>query len=111
MSEENTNSTTTSNTSALRNSTGVLTKGGSNNNGSNKTAVAKTNTISTASPLFLIEPTILLANPSGNEVDEEEFLFIPPLNFSMVAKGVYRSGYPNKKNHRFLTKLGLKSIM
>lgn len=37
--------------------------------------------------------------------------FIPPLNFAMVAKGVYRSGYPNKRNHPFLSKLGLKSIL
>ena len=36
---------------------------------------------------------------------------IPPLNFSMVAKGVYRSGYPNKKNFPFLKKLGLKSLV
>jgi hypothetical protein len=38
-------------------------------------------------------------------------LFVPPLNFSIVAKGVYRSGYPNKKNHSFLKKLKLKSIL
>ncbi|KAJ5067571.1 hypothetical protein M0811_02759 [Anaeramoeba ignava] len=38
-------------------------------------------------------------------------VFIPPINFSMVAKGVYRSGYPNSKNFPFLKKLGLKSII
>ncbi len=38
-------------------------------------------------------------------------VLIPPLNFAMVAKGVYRSGYPNSKNFPFLKKLGLKSIM
>lgn len=38
-------------------------------------------------------------------------LLIPPLNFAMVAKGVYRSGYPNTKNFAFLKKLGLKSIL
>ncbi|RKO93618.1 protein-tyrosine phosphatase, partial [Blyttiomyces helicus] len=36
---------------------------------------------------------------------------VPPLNFAMVAPGVYRAGYPNKKNFPFLQKLGLKSIM
>ncbi|KAJ3185812.1 hypothetical protein HDU85_001181 [Gaertneriomyces sp. JEL0708] len=36
---------------------------------------------------------------------------VPPLNFAMVAPGVYRSGYPNRKNFPFLQKLGLKSIM
>ena len=47
--------------------------------------------------------------------DEEgstrEKLLIPPLNFAMVAKGVYRSGFPNTKNFSFLRKLGLKSIL
>eukprot|EP01099_Mayorella_cantabrigiensis_P007862 TRINITY_DN7149_c0_g1_i1.p1 TRINITY_DN7149_c0_g1~~TRINITY_DN7149_c0_g1_i1.p1 ORF type:complete len:269 (-),score=17.28 TRINITY_DN7149_c0_g1_i1:18-824(-) len=38
-------------------------------------------------------------------------LLIPPLNFAMVAPGVYRSGYPNRKNHPFLQNLGLKSIL
>src|SRR4051812_13343923 len=46
---------------------------------------------------------------------DDEPLLIPPLNFSMVsascagppellkvAPGVYRSGYPNKKNHGFM---------
>jgi len=42
---------------------------------------------------------------------KEEPLFIPPLNFAVVSRGVYRSGYPNKKNHPFLKKLGLKSIL
>jgi len=40
-----------------------------------------------------------------------EEVFVPPLNFAMVAPGVYRSGYPNKKNFPFLKKLKLKSIM
>ncbi|KAK9727876.1 tyrosine-protein phosphatase siw14 [Basidiobolus ranarum] len=38
-------------------------------------------------------------------------VLVPPLNFAMVAPGVYRSGYPNRKNHPFLKKLGLKSII
>jgi tyrosine-protein phosphatase SIW14 len=49
----------------------------------------------------------------------EEFMFykkipsllVPPLNFAMVSKGIYRSGFPNKKNFAFLKKLKLKSIM
>ncbi|KAI8813249.1 protein-tyrosine phosphatase [Cladochytrium replicatum] len=36
---------------------------------------------------------------------------VPPLNFAMVAPGVYRSGHPNRKNFPFLKKLGLKSVM
>jgi len=38
-------------------------------------------------------------------------LLVPPLNFAMVTKGIYRSGFPNKKNFAFLKKLKLKSIM
>eukprot|EP01137_Pigoraptor_chileana_P014587 Opistho-2@69394 len=38
-------------------------------------------------------------------------IFVPPLNFAMVAPGVYRSGYPNKKNFPFLKRLGLKSLL
>eukprot|EP01135_Chromosphaera_perkinsii_P010095 Nk52_evm20s2011 gene=Nk52_evmTU20s2011 len=42
-------------------------------------------------------------------VEEEEL--IPPENFAMVAKGIYRSGFPKKKNFPFLKKLGLKTIL
>ncbi|KAF2075218.1 hypothetical protein CYY_003479 [Polysphondylium violaceum] len=48
---------------------------------------------------------------NDDQEPKEEPLLIPPLNFSMVSRGVYRSGYPNKKNHPFLKKLGLKSIL
>eukprot|EP00761_Pharyngomonas_kirbyi_P001757 gb/GECH01001761.1/.p1 GENE.gb/GECH01001761.1/~~gb/GECH01001761.1/.p1 ORF type:complete len:174 (+),score=33.98 gb/GECH01001761.1/:1-522(+) len=44
-----------------------------------------------------------------NQVKQD--ILIPPLNFSMVAPGIYRSGYPNKKNFPFLKKIGLKSIL
>lgn len=36
---------------------------------------------------------------------------VPSINFSMVCSGVYRSGYPTKKNFAFLRALGLKSIL
>ena len=38
-------------------------------------------------------------------------LIVPPLNFAIVEPGIYRSGYPNKRNFNFLQKLQLKSIM
>ncbi|KAI9218475.1 protein-tyrosine phosphatase [Blastocladiella britannica] len=38
-------------------------------------------------------------------------VLVPPLSFSQVAHGVYRSGYPNAKNFPFLLKLGLRSIV
>ncbi|CAM0141898.1 unnamed protein product [Umbelopsis sp. WA50703] len=36
---------------------------------------------------------------------------VPPLNFAMVAPGVYRSGHPNRQNFPFLRKLRLKTVM
>lgn len=42
--------------------------------------------------------------------DENDEL-IPPVNFSMVAKGVYRGSYPNFRNFSFLKHLGLRSIL
>ncbi|PVU91858.1 hypothetical protein BB561_004172 [Smittium simulii] len=38
-------------------------------------------------------------------------ILVPPLNFAMVAPGIYRSGFPNTKNHKFLLSLGLKKII
>ena len=48
---------------------------------------------------------------AGGEMGTEDGLLIPPLNFAMVDKGVYRSGYPNKKNLHFLHKLRLRSVV
>lgn len=36
---------------------------------------------------------------------------IPPENFSLVASGVYRSGFPKKKNFRFMETLKLKTVL
>jgi hypothetical protein len=38
-------------------------------------------------------------------------LLVPPLNFALVAEGVYRSGHPLEINYRFLENLNLKTIM
>eukprot|EP00842_Homolaphlyctis_polyrhiza_P001344 jgi/Hompol1/220/HPOL_002461-RA len=40
-----------------------------------------------------------------------ETVLVPPLNFAMVEPGVYRCGFPNRKNFPFLNKLRLKSVM
>ena len=42
---------------------------------------------------------------------EEAALIMPSTNFSMVAPGVYRSGYPTKKNHAFLLSLRLRAVV
>lgn len=44
-------------------------------------------------------------------IDATEGLLVPPLNFSMVDYGVFRSGFPDIANFSFLQTLGLRSIM
>eukprot|EP00013_Stygamoeba_regulata_P006294 CAMPEP_0177630384 /NCGR_PEP_ID=MMETSP0447-20121125/1182_1 /TAXON_ID=0 /ORGANISM="Stygamoeba regulata, Strain BSH-02190019" /LENGTH=183 /DNA_ID=CAMNT_0019131787 /DNA_START=52 /DNA_END=603 /DNA_ORIENTATION=+ len=56
-------------------------------------------------------PVSACVSDDRGDAEDPEPLLIPPLNFAMVAPGIYRSGYPNIKNHRFLKKLGLKSIL
>ena len=41
----------------------------------------------------------------------EDKVIVPPLNFAIVAPGVYRSGHPNRKNHPFLRRLRLRSLL
>ncbi|KAM7525261.1 hypothetical protein LguiA_015163 [Lonicera macranthoides] len=49
---------------------------------------------------------------TGKETDRDgEELFLPPLNFSMVDYGVFRSGFPDTANFAFLQTLGLRSIV
>ena len=38
-------------------------------------------------------------------------VIVPPMNFSMINDGVYRSGYPNSKNFGFLLTLKLKTVL
>jgi tyrosine-protein phosphatase SIW14 len=38
-------------------------------------------------------------------------IVIPPSNFSLVARGVYRGSYPNFRNYTFLQTLQLRSIL
>lgn len=37
--------------------------------------------------------------------------FVPPLNFSLVEDGIYRSGFPMPINYPFLQQLGIKTII
>ena len=38
-------------------------------------------------------------------------LLVPPVNFSLVVKGIYRGSYPNARNFSFLKQLGLKTVL
>lgn len=46
-----------------------------------------------------------------NQNQGEEDILIPPVNFALVVKGVYRGSYPNFRNFSFLKHMGLKSIL
>ncbi|XP_042490176.1 tyrosine-protein phosphatase DSP5-like [Macadamia integrifolia] len=45
------------------------------------------------------------------EMRKEEDILVPPSNFSMVERGIYRSGCPNDSNFGFLETLNLRSII
>ena len=47
----------------------------------------------------------------GSRTSDFDEVVVPPLNFDMVAPGVYRSGHPNARNFRFLQRLNLRSIV
>ena len=52
-------------------------------------------------PLYLPPPTV----PSPDED------LIPPENFALVSSGVYRAGFPKKRNFRFMETLRLKTVL
>ncbi|TKY84673.1 hypothetical protein EX895_006575 [Sporisorium graminicola] len=58
-------------------------------------------------------PTILpsLLTPTSADPSLSSTLIVPPLNFSMVSRGIYRSGHPNERNFEFLRRLNLKSVL
>ncbi|KAF7080605.1 hypothetical protein CFC21_084657 [Triticum aestivum] len=43
--------------------------------------------------------------------EEEASRLVPPLNFGMVDDGVFRSGFPDAANFRFLASLNLRSVV
>ena len=47
----------------------------------------------------------MLKKQSGQEI------LVPPVNFSMVAKGIYRGAYPNLRNIPFLKHLHIKTVL
>ncbi|KAL7425056.1 tyrosine-protein phosphatase siw14 [Cryptotrichosporon argae] len=54
-------------------------------------------------------PTSLYLPPPAVPRPEDDL--VPPENFAVVDKGVYRSGFPKKRNFRFLETLGLKTVL
>lgn len=52
----------------------------------------------------------ILDDDHDNNDDTDQF-FVPPLNFSIVDNGIFRSGFPEPPNFPFLQSLGLRSII
>ena len=51
---------------------------------------------------------LYLPPPSVPQVEED---LVPPENFACVSKGVYRSGFPLKRNFKFMETLQLKTVL
>ncbi|KAG2604972.1 probable tyrosine-protein phosphatase DSP2 [Panicum virgatum] len=49
--------------------------------------------------------------PPPAACDCDEAALVPPLNFAMVDDGIFRSGFPETSNFRFLKSLNLRSIV
>ncbi|XP_044952153.1 probable tyrosine-protein phosphatase DSP2 [Hordeum vulgare subsp. vulgare] len=47
----------------------------------------------------------------GEEAEVSQLQLVPPLNFGMVDDGVFRSGFPDAANFRFLASLNLRSVV
>ena len=54
-------------------------------------------------------PQPLYLGPPAVPIVEEDL--VPPENFAVVAKGVYRCGFPKKKNFGFMETLKLKTVL
>ncbi|ESR60894.1 Tyrosine-protein phosphatase DSP1 [Citrus sinensis] len=52
-----------------------------------------------------------LSSQPAPVVTGDEVTLIPPLNFSMVDNGIFRSGFPDSANFSFLQTLRLRSII
>ncbi|CAA7404726.1 unnamed protein product [Spirodela intermedia] len=52
-----------------------------------------------------------LAESEASEGEGSEEYLTPPMNFAMVERGIYRSGFPETRNFSFLDSLGLRSVL
>ncbi|WWD20255.1 hypothetical protein CI109_104731 [Kwoniella shandongensis] len=51
---------------------------------------------------------LYLPPPALTKVEED---LVPPENFALVSSGVYRSGFPKKRNFKFMETLRLKTVL
>ncbi|KAM0003246.1 putative atypical dual-specificity phosphatase Siw14, protein-tyrosine phosphatase [Helianthus debilis subsp. tardiflorus] len=68
--------------------------------------------LDTCRTIEVVQPLIKQSTIAADKLDSNgEELFTPPLNFSMVDNGIFRSGFPDAANFPFLKTLGLRSIV
>ncbi|KAI7724535.1 hypothetical protein M8C21_013574 [Ambrosia artemisiifolia] len=66
----------------------------------------------TCRTIEVVHPVIKQSITVADKLDSNgEELYTPPLNFSMVDNGIFRSGFPDTVNFPFLKTLGLRSIV
>lgn len=73
--------------------------------------ILSTTTSSSAPPTRSTLPTSLLTPPHPTDPLSSSTLIVPPLNFAMVSRGIYRSGHPNERNFEFLRRLSLRTVL
>ncbi|KAJ9480105.1 putative Inositol phosphatase SIW14 (putative) [Pseudozyma hubeiensis] len=73
--------------------------------------VLSSTTSSSAPPTRSTLPTSLLTPPHPTDPLSSSTLIVPPLNFAMVSRGIYRSGHPNERNFEFLRRLSLRTVL
>ncbi|KAL8205290.1 hypothetical protein R6Q57_008841 [Mikania cordata] len=60
----------------------------------------------------VVLPVTKQSTPATDNFDSNgDELYTPPLNFSMVDNGIFRSGFPDTANFSYLKTLGLRSIV
>jgi hypothetical protein len=99
------NKPSTGNPSNPNSSSHNTTSGSSTTTGSNSNS---TQSPTTAAPVPNPSAALYTLPPAPSFPEDP---LIPPENFSLVASGVYRSGFPKKKNFRFLETLKLKTVL
>ncbi|KAL9457437.1 hypothetical protein AB3S75_006477 [Citrus x aurantiifolia] len=60
---------------------------------------------------IVVASVVDLSSQPAPVVTGDEVTLIPPLNFSMVDNGIFRSGFPDSANFSFLQTLRLRSII
>ncbi|KAK6918808.1 Atypical dual-specificity phosphatase Siw14-like [Dillenia turbinata] len=88
------------------------TESGDNTNNNTMCRTIQVVCVNTETEISPEKKKLMIISPPFPAVGEDgEELLVPPLNFSMVDNGIFRSGFPDTSNFNFLQTLGLRSII